>query len=150
MSDDLGEPERGLVAYSPGQVAAGVGGLVGAWNNLVAIKSPFVRITATDHHSIHAALRRHPDIAWWTEVFVKVAASDFLAGRVALADGRTWVADFWWVLERAEQIHAGRHDNRETLAPSAPLTKADHRRAKLAAASAEVLASYANETEPVS
>lgn len=162
-SDELGECERvsppalavvhpGTYELSRGQIAASVGGLVGAWNRIVAIKRPFVPVpeSVAEHHDVHAALGRQSDINWWAEVCEGVAGSDFLSGRVALADGRTFVADFWWVLTNAEKIHAGRYSNREAVAPIAPLTKADHRRAKLAAASAEVLASYANETEPVS
>jgi hypothetical protein len=113
-SDDPGEHER----VPPGLVKLTAAGLIAAWNNLVAAHRPFVPVTATDHHSVHAAIRRQPDFAWWITVLEKVAASDFLSGKVALRDGRTWVADFWWVLDHAEQIHAGRHDNRE--APAAP------------------------------
>lgn len=161
-SDDQGERERepaaplavvhpGQFALSKGQIAASGGGLVGAWNNVVAGSKPFVPVppTVADHHDVLAALRRQPSIDWWTEVCVKVAGSDFLRGLVALSDGRTFVADFWWVLDRAEQIHAGRYDNRASAPPALPPSRSQQRRAKNAASTAAVIASFQVE-EPVS
>lgn len=114
------EPEKGAalvlvpppLELSPGQLQAAVPGLVGAWNNVVAVSPPFVEATFRSHPKATAALRAHPSIDWWGDLFRRVVASDFLAGRQPMRDGRVFVADLLWVLDRAEEIAAGRYDNR--------------------------------------
>ncbi len=105
---------------SPGQLMACVSGLVGAWNNLCAIDgSPFKPVTVRSHPKATQALRAHPDIDWWAALFQRVAASNYLAGRVAGRDGTPFIADFWWVLDRCEPIAAGRYDNRAVQSKTA-------------------------------
>jgi hypothetical protein len=147
MSDDLGrEPERGAPALelSSGQLQAAVPGLVGAWNNLCAVEgSPFQSVTVRSHPKATAALRGHPDINWWADLFARVARSDWLR-----RDARIAPVDFWWVLEHVEEIAAGRYDNRVASLAVLPPTKTEQRAARRAAATAAVIASYAE--EPVS
>jgi uncharacterized protein YdaU (DUF1376 family) len=102
--------EPGLpIDLSPGQLQAAVPGLVGAWNNLCAVDgSPFQAVTVRSHPKATAALRAHPDINWWADLFASVGASDFLR-----RDARMAPVDFWWVLDHCEEIAAGRHGNRE-------------------------------------
>jgi uncharacterized protein YdaU (DUF1376 family) len=98
---------------SLGQLMACVSGLTGAWNNIaVGDGRPFVAVTVRSHAKATAALRAHPDIDWWGNVFRKVAASDYLCGRVPGRDGTPFIADFWWALDRCEEITTGRYDNR--------------------------------------
>lgn len=121
--DLRGEPERGplMVVHpgplvlSPGQLQASVPGLVGAWNNIAAVSPPFVAVTVRSHPTATQALAAHPDIDWWSDVFRRVVASDSLSGRRAFRDGGTFVADFWWCLENADKIAAGRYDNRAAV-----------------------------------
>ncbi len=130
------------IDLSPGQLQAAVSGLVGAWNNICAVEGqPFVAVNVRSHPKATQALRLRPEIDWWAEVFRRVVASDWLR-----RDARFAPAGFWWVLEHAEEIAVGQHDNRERVAP---LTKADELAARRAAATAEVLASFANERKPV-
>lgn len=99
------------VELSPGQLQAAVPGLVGAWNNLCAVEgSPFQPVTVRSHPKATAALRAHPDIDWWAELFTRVGASDWLR-----RDARMAPVDFWWVLDHCEEIAVGRHDNRVAL-----------------------------------
>jgi uncharacterized protein YdaU (DUF1376 family) len=111
-------PREGL-ELSSGQLQAAVSGLVGAWNNVAATLPQFTAVTIRSHPKATAALRAHPDINWWADVFARVAASDFLKGLIPMSDGRTFVADFFWVLGKADEIHAGRYDNREQGARNA-------------------------------
>lgn len=130
------------VELSTGQLQAAVPGLVGAWNNIAAVVSPFVAVSGfRSHPKATAALRAHPDIDWWSGVFSRATASDFLRGVQPMSDGRTFVADFWWCLDNAEKIAAGRYDNRERVAPAAPMTKAQAISARNAASAAAVIAS---------
>ncbi len=97
---------------SNGQLQAAAPGLVGAWNNVCAVDgSPFVAVTCRSHPRITAALRDHPDINWWADLFVRVASSDFLR-----RDAKIAPADLWWVLDHVEEIAAGRYDNRAPVA----------------------------------
>jgi hypothetical protein len=118
------EPEKGAaltlvpptaLELSPGQLQAAVPGLVGAWNNIAACSPPFVEATFRSHPKAMAALRTHPSIDWWGDLFRRVVASDFLAGRQPMRDGRVFVADLLWVLDHADEIALGRHDNRTAL-----------------------------------
>lgn len=127
-----GEPEReralALVHppldLSPGQLQASALGLFGAWNNLCALDdSPFHTVTVRSHPKATQALRAHPDIDWWAELFTRVGASDFLR-----RDAKMAPADLWWVLDHADEIAAGRYDNR------APQAIADPNAASVAAA----------------
>lgn len=96
---------------SPGQLQAAVIGLTGAWNNICAVDgSPFQPVTARSHQKATVALRAHPDIDWWGALFARVAASDFLR-----RDAKMAPADLWWVLDHAEEIAAGRYDNRAAV-----------------------------------
>jgi uncharacterized protein YdaU (DUF1376 family) len=112
------------VDLSPGQLMASVSGLVGAWNNRCAVDgSPFTAVTVRSHPKATQALRAHPDIDWWAELFGRVGASDFLR-----RDAKVAPVDFWWVLDHAEEIAAGRYDNR------APQAIVDPNAASVAAA----------------
>ncbi len=143
------EPEKGpalaLVVndyeLSPGQLQAAVPGLVGAWNNIAASVQPFVAVTLRSHPKATAALRAHPQIDWWSAVFSRVAASDFLRGLAPFPDGRPFVADFLWCLTHADEIAGGRYDNRERSAPLALPTKGQQRSARNAASTEAVIAS---------
>lgn len=146
--------EPGRFEYSPGQIRAAGPGLIGAWNN-VAAASPELRdraVTASgDHAKVYAALRAHPDISWWADVFAKVAASDLLRGLKPWRNGDLKPTDFWWCLRNADEIAAGAYDNHLTVAVSVPtVTKADQRRATRAASSAAVRASFEQEQELLS
>lgn len=128
LASSEGERERGPalalvhppLELSPGQLQAAVPGLVGAWNNIAACSPPFVEATFRSHPKATVALRAHPDIDWWSGLFRRVVASDFLAGRQPMRDGRTFVADVLWCLDHAEEIAAGRYDNRAPAAPVDP------------------------------
>lgn len=118
------EPEKGaaltlvpapVLELSPGQLQAAVPGLVGAWNNIAACSPPFVEATFRSHPKATTALRNHPSIDWWGDLFRRVVSSDFLAGRQPMRDGRVFVADLLWVLDHADEIALGRHDNRTAL-----------------------------------
>lgn len=130
-----------LIELSPGQLQAAVPGLVGAWNNIAAVVPPFVAVAFRSHEKATAALRAHSDIGWWSTVFERVVVSDFLRGLSPLADGRTFVADFFWCLTHADEIASGRYDNRERVAPIAAPTKAQSLTARNAASAAAVIAS---------
>lgn len=104
---------------SSGQIQAAVPGLVGAWNNIAGGQSPFVAVTVRSHPKATAALRAHPDIDWWAALFARVASSDFLRGLIAMADGRAFIADFFWCLDKADAIAAGRYDNRSKTSGNA-------------------------------
>lgn len=100
----------GELVFSDGQLQAAAPGLIGAWNNLCAVDgSPFQAVTSRSHPSVTKALRAHPDINWWTALFTRVMASDFLR-----RDAKMAPVDLWWVLDHAEEIAVGRYDNRLT------------------------------------
>jgi uncharacterized protein YdaU (DUF1376 family) len=108
-----GTPAPGSFELSPGQLQAAAPGLIGAWSNIAAIDGqPFTAVTVRSHPKVTAALRAHADIDWWGDLFRRVVASDFLAGRQPMRDGRVFIADLFWVLDHAEEIAAGRYDNR--------------------------------------
>jgi hypothetical protein len=114
-------PAPVVVEYLPGQIRAGVGGLVGAWNNLVAsvpqLKARAVTVGETNP-KVYSALKAHPDIDWWAGVFAKVATSDLLRGLSAWRNGDVKATDFFWVLRNADEIAAGQYDN-----PRGPTSK---------------------------
>jgi hypothetical protein len=116
-SEARGESERGLV-LSPGQLRACVSSLVSLWNDRAV--DPFVRVSdelqPQSRARVEAALKAHPDLAWWDARFGDVTASAFCRG----GGDRGWVADFWWVLENVELVVSGRYRDR---APAAPRTK---------------------------
>jgi hypothetical protein len=107
-------PEPPTVEYSPGQIRAAVPGLIGAWNNLVAIRPEFAGKAATmrpDHPKVYGALRDHPSVDWWADLFRRVVQSDVLSGRKPWRDGGLKAVDFFWVLRNADEIAAGAYDN---------------------------------------
>jgi hypothetical protein len=119
-----GEPERGSLAVVhpgpyellPAQIRAGIPGLIGAWDNIAGGVPPFRPAdVSANNPRVYSALRAHPSIDWWGDLFERVVASDWLAGRVPGRDGRPFVADFLWCVEHADQIAVGRYDNRPTL-----------------------------------
>jgi hypothetical protein len=60
-------------------------------------------------------IKGRQDIAWWQEYFARVAASDFLAGRV-----KDWTATFHWLLgpENMTKVLNGAYDNKQKKAGS--------------------------------
>jgi hypothetical protein len=146
-------PEPGRFDYSPGQIRAAAPGLIGAWNNVATVVPELhdrdVRATG-DHAKVFTALRAHPEIDWWANVFRKVAASDLLRGLKPWRNGDLKVTDFWWVLRNADEIAAGAYDNHDRVALPSPPSRAEQRRASRAASSVAVRASFANQQEPVS
>jgi hypothetical protein len=107
-----GESERGLV-LSPGQLRSSAPALVSMWNARAV--DPFVRVSdklqPQSTARVEAALKAHPDLAWWDARFGDVTASTFCRG----GGDRGWVADFWWVLENAELIASGRYRDRAVV-----------------------------------
>lgn len=113
-----GEPERGpalVVAHhgqydlSPGQLQAAAPGLIGAWNAIAASAPPFVAVEGVrSNPKLTYALRAHPSIDWWGDLFQRVVRSDFLR-----CDAKMAPVDLWWVLDHYEEIAAGRYDNRD-------------------------------------
>jgi hypothetical protein len=107
-----GESERGL-ALSPGQLRSSAPALVSMWNARAV--DPFVRVSdklqPQSTARVEAALKAHPDLAWWDARFGDVTASTFCRG----GGDRGWVADFWWVLENAELIASGRYRDRAVV-----------------------------------
>lgn len=99
------------IELSTGQLQAAVPGLLGAWNNVCAVDGlPFKEVLfVRAHPKATQALRAHPDINWWAELFVRVTASDFLRRDANMAP-----VDLWWVLDHCEEIAAGRYDNKLT------------------------------------
>lgn len=119
-TENGGQTSARVLTLSPGQLQAAAPGLIGAWNNVAAVVEPFTAVDGVrSHPKVTAALRAHPDMDWWTEVFRRVALSDFLRGLESLRDGRRFVADFWWVLEHADAIASGRYDNRDRASTNA-------------------------------
>jgi uncharacterized protein YdaU (DUF1376 family) len=109
-------PAPGSFDLSPGQLQAAAPGLIGAWNNLAASDGqPFKDVTVRSHPKVTAALRAHADIDWWGDLFRRVVVSDRLNGRHVYPDGGTFTADLFWVLDKCEEIAAGRYDNREAV-----------------------------------
>lgn len=101
-------PAAGELTFSPGQLQAAAPGLVGAWNNLVAIRSEFAEkfVEVRSHPKLTAALQARPSIDWWGDLFQRVVASDFLR-----RDAKMAPVDLWWVLDHREEIANGRYDN---------------------------------------
>lgn len=103
-------------AYSRGQLKMGIRGLVGAWNNIVGAVIEAVSISPdTTSAVLSQALARHPEVDWWTAVFVAYLESDYLTGR----DGKNPPMTIWRVVEKAEDIKAGRYKDTKKLAAKA-------------------------------
>jgi hypothetical protein len=105
-----GESERGLV-LSPGQLRAGVSSLVSLWNDRAV--EPFIRVSdnlaPASVARAEAALKAHSDLAWWLTRIVEVTTSTWCAG----GGPSGWVADFWWMLDHADEIASGRYRNHQ-------------------------------------
>lgn len=109
------------IELSPGQLNAASASLPAAWNGAIRGQPALVPIVGGyDRAKVAWALKSRPDLDWWTEVFRQVAASDFCCGRAPLRDGRAFVADFWWCLTHADEIAAGRYDNRAAASVADP------------------------------
>lgn len=122
---------------SVGQVRLSVTELVERWN--LATKPPFVPISlplsATSERHVIRALQEHPDLDWWAKQITAAAGSAFCAG----GGERGWVADFWWLLEHADEVASGRYRDRM---PTAKPTKAQAISESNRAATKRVLAMY--------
>jgi len=145
--------EPGRFEYSPGQIRAAGPGLIGAWNNVAATVPELScrAVTASgEHPKVYTALRAHPDINWWADVFQKVAKSDLLRGLQPWRNGDLKATDFWWCLRNADEIAAGSYDNHDrVLLPAAPVaSRAQQRSLRNAAAAEAVIASLRAEEEP--
>lgn len=100
-------------------------GLVQSWNLAFAqeLIIPQVRVdsltpTSARMRSITAALKRHPELGFWTtEVFPRILASDFLTGKIAGKSGEPFKCSFDWVLKEANltKILEGNYANKRTL-----------------------------------
>lgn len=113
-------PGAELGTFSTGQLRAAAPGLVGAWNNIAAVRPPLRAIDGPyDAQRVGWALKNRPDIDAWSAIFVQVAASDYLRGLVPGRDGRPFLADFWWCLTHADEIASGRYDNRAAVTVAA-------------------------------
>jgi len=104
-------PETGVEGLTNGQLRHAALEVVSAWNRQA--RDPFVLVrddlSAPSHRRIERALEGHPDVDWWANLFAEVFASTFLAG----GGERGWVADFWWVLEHADEVAQGRYRDRQ-------------------------------------
>lgn len=117
-------PDFDPTAYSHGQLKAGVRGLVGAWNNIVAAVIPEVKVDpGASSASMSRALAAHPDIAWWSDVFSAYLQSDYLTGR----DGKHAPMTIWSAVDKAEEILGGKFRDRKLAAPAAPPPPAEPR-----------------------
>lgn len=112
-ADGRGESERGLVR-SPGQLRAAVSSVVSLWNSRAA--EPFVRVSDSlvdkSVRRVEDALRAHPELDWWELRVTDVMESAWCSG----GGPSGWVADFWWMLDNAEEIAGGRYRNRTPTA----------------------------------
>lgn len=118
-------PEPDPTQLLPGQIRAGVPGLIGAWNNVAAAVPELSAVTSYDPNDpkLYAALRGHFNIDWWAgSVFGKVAKSDLLRGLVPWRDGTVKAASLWWVIRNADAIAAGDYDNHITVPRSKTIT----------------------------
>jgi hypothetical protein len=117
-------PDPGGEGLTNGQLRHAVLEVVSAWNRQA--RDPFVLVrddlSAPSHRRIERALEGHPDVDWWTTLFAEVFASTFLAG----GGERGWVADFWWVLEHADEIAQGRYRDRQGTTARAAKTAGNH------------------------
>jgi hypothetical protein len=110
VSDDVerGEPERGPVLTN-GQLQHSAMSLVSLWNDRAV--EPFIRVSDSlgdkSMRRIFDALRAHADLSWWEQRVSDVTTSTWCAGGAPSG----WVADFWWMLEHADEIAAGRVRN---------------------------------------
>ena len=102
--------DSGGGGLSSGQLRHAALELVAAWNAHAV--EPFVLVaeTLSDDAQRRAirALQTHPDVDWWRALVAEVMSSTFLAG----GGERGWVADFFWVIEHADDIATGRYRDR--------------------------------------
>jgi hypothetical protein len=107
-AEELGERERGLV-LSRGQLRSSAPALVALWNDRAV--EPFVHVSDVladkSTQRVLDALRAHPDLSWWEQRVVDVTTSAWCSGGAPSG----WVADFWWMLEHADEIASGRVRN---------------------------------------
>lgn len=97
--------------------------LVECWN-AVAGTVPTWHVVRTEN--VHArsrqrllsALQATPDLDAWEARFARAAKSAWLTGQRAGRDGRPFTADLWWLCEHADELDAGRYDDK--AAPSTP------------------------------
>lgn len=78
------------------------------WNAVCVSLSPVRGINGSRARSLRARWQEHPDLGWWEDYFRKIAASDFLTGRV-----KDWKAGFDWCLKAAnvDKVLEGQYDN---------------------------------------
>jgi hypothetical protein len=121
----VASPPSSEFELSPGQIRAAGPGLVEAWNTIVASRAEFAGKAATvrgDHPKVYSALREHPAIDWWSDLFRRVVASDVLSGRKPWRDGDLKAVDLFWVLRNADPVAAGAYDNHPTVGRGRSMT----------------------------
>jgi hypothetical protein len=93
----------------PGQARVAALEVVAMWNRLAV--EPFALIAAEPASlgRVVTAVRHRPDLDWWERFFADhVFTSRYLAGD----NPRAWVADFWWLLDKVDEVMAGRYRDR--------------------------------------
>lgn len=88
-------------------------GLIEAWNVEARRVASWVevdplRLGPPAISRAERALQTLPDLDAWEARFARAAQSSHLTGR----NGKGFVADFWWLLERTAELDAGRFDER--------------------------------------
>lgn len=77
--------------------------------------------------AIRAALAYESALEVWREIFRKVAASDFLTGKISNAKHPTWKASFEWAIkpDNACKVLEGRYENQQQAQPKNYITLDD-------------------------
>ena len=101
--------------------------IVKAYLDILPGLLPVQRLTDARRKVLAARWREDKErqcLAWWTDYFERVRASDFLMGRCPPTQGRAtaWQADFDWLLKPAnlQKVVEGKYDNHTRAAPEVP------------------------------
>ena len=91
--------------------------IIEIWNQEIKSLAKVLQLTPDREKALKLRWREEPErqyLDWWRKFFRKIQLSDFLCGRTAGKDGRTFTADFDWILNPKffARILEGKYDNK--------------------------------------
>jgi hypothetical protein len=90
------------------------------WNKHSGDLPRATKLTDDRRKKIACRIGENSDPAYWVAVITALVESDFASGRIAGSDGRTWSADFDWLIKNETnhvKVSEGKYRNKKANAP---------------------------------